>query len=59
MAIAAEALAVIAGTAPPQAALSTRAHRRMRDLLGRLDRREFDEGTFAEIARGIGMSARD
>lgn len=59
MEIVAEALAAIAGTAPPQAALSTRAHRRMRDLLSRLDSRESDDGTLAEIARGIGMSARD
>lgn len=57
MEIVAEALAAVAGEATPESTLSTRDHRRLRDLLARLDAGEFDGASLADIARSIGMSA--
>lgn len=56
MEIVAEGLAAVAGEAPPQAALSLREHRRLRELQGRLDAGEFEQGGLAEIANSVGMS---
>lgn len=57
MEIVAEALAAVAGEAPAELALSTRDHRRLRDLQARLDAGEFDHCPLSDIARSIGMSA--
>lgn len=56
MEIVAEALAAVAGDAPPDTALSTRDHRRLRELQARLDSGEFDSYGLNDIARSIGMS---
>lgn len=54
--IVAEALAAIAGAPPPAGPLSTRMHRRLRQLQARLDAGEFDAAPLDEIARSVGMS---
>lgn len=54
----AEALAVVAGAPVPEApTLSTREHRRLRELCDLLDRGEADGWSLADIARHVGMSA--
>lgn len=57
MEILAEALATIAGQAPSSVALSTRGHRRLRELQARVDAGEFDVCTLGDIARKVGMSS--
>ncbi|MFN3302166.1 MAG: helix-turn-helix transcriptional regulator [Roseateles sp.] len=55
--IVAEALAAIAGEESSEPVLSTRDHRRLRELLARLDGGEFEDCSLQQIARSIGMSA--